>query len=282
MAIGDFHAFKSSQTIELSRKFRDRTKPRLYDCKRLIHAAGIGTFLDLGGRRKFGMPFSALAADIVLPAPVLLVEDDIAVRRRLEDILLQFGYKLETIIFATTLAEARACIAERPIALALVDIGLPDGSGIDLIKDLHLKDPALAILVISAWCTQDVILSALRAGAVGYVLKERDDLEVAIALRSVLRGGAPIDPFVAKRIIEELPAEANEVKTNPEHLQTLTNRESQILQLVAEGLGNRDIADKLFLSRHTVECHIKRIYRKLAVSSRTRAIHTARQHGLLL
>ena len=228
------------------------------------------------------MPLSALATDIVLPAPLLLVEDDIVVRRRLEGILIEFGYKLEAIIFATTLAEARACIADQPVALALVDIGLPDGSGIELIKELHAMDPGLAILVISAWCTQDVILAALRAGAIGYVLKERDDLEVAIALRSVLRGGAPIDPFVAKRIIEELPAETQEHKANVGNFESLTNRESQILQLVAEGLGNKDIAEQLCLSRYTVECHIKRIYRKLAVSSRTRAIHTARQHGLLV
>ncbi|MCV9909750.1 response regulator transcription factor [Brucella sp. HL-2] len=226
------------------------------------------------------MPLSTLATDIVLPAPVLLVEDDMVVRRRLEGLLFQFGYQPETIIFAASLAEARACMADQPVALALVDIGLPDGSGIDLICDLHASDPGLAILVISAWCTQDVILSALRAGAVGYVLKERDDLEVAIAIRSVLRGGAPIDPFVAKRIIEELPAQSPE-RTADDGMQALTARESQILLLVAEGLGNKDIAERLCLSRYTVECHIKRIYRKLAVSSRTRAIHTARQRGLL-
>lgn len=228
------------------------------------------------------MVLSALAADIMLPAPVLLVEDDMLVRRRLEGILLQFGYKLDAIVFAASLAEARACLADQPVALALVDIGLPDGSGIDLIAELHASDPGLAVLVISAWCTQDVILSALRAGAVGYVLKERDDLEVAIALRSVLRGGAPIDPFVAKRIIEELPQAVPERSEDAgDEMKALTARESQILQLVAEGLGNRDIAERLFLSRYTVECHIKRIYRKLAVSSRTRAIHTARQRGLL-
>ncbi|UKK95368.1 response regulator transcription factor [Brucella pseudogrignonensis] len=226
------------------------------------------------------MPLSVLATDIVLPAPVLLVEDDMAVRRRLEGLLIQFGYKLDAIIFAASLAEARACLAEQPVALALVDIGLPDGSGIDLIVELHASDPGLAILVISAWCTQDVILSALRAGAVGYVLKERDDLEVAIAIRSVLRGGAPIDPFVAKRIIEELPSEVPE-RSDDNGMKALTARETQILLLVAEGLGNRDIAERLCLSRYTVECHIKRVYRKLAVSSRTRAIHTARQRGLL-
>lgn len=227
------------------------------------------------------MSLNTLAVDIALPAPVLLVEDDLVVRRRLEGILMQFGYKLEAIIFAASLAEARSYLAEQPVSLALVDLGLPDGNGVELIKELHASDPGLAILVISAWCTQDVILSALRAGAIGYVLKERDDLEVALAIRSVLRGGAPIDPFVAKRIIEELPSESPERLEPESSMEALTARESQILSLVAEGLGNKDIADRLCLSRYTVECHIKRIYRKLAVSSRTRAIHTARQRGLL-
>ena len=161
-----------------------------------------------------------------------------------------------------------------------MDLGLPDGSGIDLIAEMHAADPGLAILVISAWCTEDAILAALRAGATGYVLKERDDLEVSLSLRSVLRGGAPIDPFVARRIIDELrprPTEQPDTASG----EILSPRESQILRLVAEGLANREIAEQLFLSRYTVECHIKHIYRKLAVSSRTRAVHAARSRGLL-
>lgn len=221
-----------------------------------------------------------LTAELVLPAPVLLVEDEPLVCRRLEGLLLQLGYQPDALVFASSLAEARACLASQPVALALVDLGLPDGSGIDLIGEMHAADPGLAILVISAWCTEDAILSALRAGATGYVLKERDDMEVALSIRSVLRGGAPIDPFVARRIIEELrprPADQAGAATG----EILSPRESQILRLVAEGLGNREIAEQLHLSRYTVECHIKHIYRKLAVSSRTRAIHAARSRGLL-
>ncbi|QVQ29872.1 response regulator transcription factor [Achromobacter deleyi] len=221
-----------------------------------------------------------LTSELALPAPVLLVEDEPLVCRRLEGLLLQLGYQPDALIFASSLAEARACLAGQPVALALVDLGLPDGSGVDLIAEMHAADPSLAILVISAWCTEDAILSALRAGATGYVLKERDDMEVALSIRSVLRGGAPIDPFVARRIIEELrPRPAGQ--TGAETGEILSPRESQILRLVAEGLGNREIAEQLHLSRYTVECHIKHIYRKLAVSSRTRAIHAARSRGLL-
>ena len=136
------------------------------------------------------------------------------------------------------------------------------------------------ILVISAWSTEDAILAALRAGATGYVLKERDDMEVALSIRSVLRGGAPIDPFIARRIIDEMHP-----KTKPDAdtaiNEILSPRESEILGLVAQGLANREIAEQLSLSRYTVECHIKHIYRKLAVSSRTRAINEARTRGLI-
>lgn len=226
------------------------------------------------------MSASPLAPELTLPAPVLLVEDEPLVCRRIEGLLLQLGYQSDALIFAGSLAEARACLASQPVALALVDLGLPDGSGIDLIAEMHAADPGLAILVISAWCTEDAILAALRAGATGYVLKERDDMEVALSLRSVLRGGAPIDPFVARRIIDELRPRPTE-QTGTASGEILSPRESQILRLVAEGLANREIAEQLFLSRYTVECHIKHIYRKLAVSSRTRAVHAARSRGLL-
>lgn len=224
-----------------------------------------------------------LASESTLPAPVLLVEDEPLICRRLEGLLLQLGYAQEALVFAATLAQAREQLASQPFALALVDLGLPDGNGIDLIAEMHAEDSSLAILVISAWSTEDAILAALRAGATGYVLKERDDLEVSLSIRSVLRGGAPIDPFVARRIIEELrPRRAERAdEAAGDSVETLSPRESQILRLVSEGLGNREIAEELHLSRYTVECHVKHIYRKLAVSSRTRAIHAARTRGLL-
>ncbi len=151
-------------------------------------------------------------AESTLPAPVLVVEDEPLIRERLQQVLAHLGYAADALLFAASLAEARACLAATPVALALVDLGLPDGSGIDLIAELRAADPALGILVISAWSTEDGILAALRAGATGYVLKERDDLEVTLSIRSVLRGGAPIDPFIARRLLAELqppsPADA--------------------------------------------------------------------------
>lgn len=232
------------------------------------------------------MTLEPLAPEPSLPAPVLVVEDEPLLQQRLRGVLLSLGYASDALVFAGTLAEARACLAMQPVALALVDLALPDGSGMALIEQLRADDPGLGILVVSAWSSEEAILGALRAGATGYVLKERDDIEVSLSIRSVLRGGAPIDPFIARRILELLPLRAEvtaaAVVVPATGLdEALTEREVQILRLVADGLGNREIAEQLHLSRYTVESHVKRIYRKLAVSSRTMAVRTARERGVI-
>jgi len=228
------------------------------------------------------MPTASLTPDdALLPAPVLVVEDDPLMRQRLSRVLSEIGYAAEAVTFSGSLAEARAFLSSQPVAMVLVDLGLPDGNGIELIRELRGLDPALWVLVISAWSTEEAILGALRAGATGYVLKERDDLEVSLSIRSVLRGGAPIDPFIARRILTLLPMEPLHKPAGINETEALSPRESEILQWVSRGLSNREIADQLTISRYTVECHIKRIYRKLAVSSRTRAVNEARQRGLL-
>ena len=217
------------------------------------------------------------APEPTLPAPVLVVEDEPLLQQRLRGVLQTLGYTPDALVFATTLAEARACLAQQPVALALVDLQLPDGDGRELIAQLRADDPGLGILVVSAWSSEEAILGALRAGATGYVLKERDDMEVMLSIRSVLRGGAPIDPFIARRILELLPAPS----AAPALAEALSEREGEILRLVADGLSNREIAEQLFLSRYTVESHVKRVYRKLAVSSRIGAVREARSRGLL-
>jgi DNA-binding NarL/FixJ family response regulator len=228
------------------------------------------------------MPTSSLPSDdALLPAPVLVVEDDPLMCQRLSRVLGEIGYAPEAVSFSASLAEARAHVASTPLAMALVDLGLPDGNGIELIQELRAQDPALWILVISAWSTEEAIFGALRAGATGYLLKERDDLEVSLSIRSVLRGGAPIDPFIARRILTLLPTAALHKPAEMGETEALSARESEILEWVSRGLSNREIAEQLTISRYTVECHIKRIYRKLAVSSRTRAVNEARQRGLL-
>ena len=225
------------------------------------------------------------ASEAVLPVPVLIVEDEYVIQRRLKIILSNLGYQDDVLLFANTVKEAYAVLQQQPIALALVDLGLPDGSGISIIEKIREQDAQALILVVSAWSTQDSLFRAIQAGATGYVLKERDDVEVALAIRSILRGGAPIDPFVAREILKQIsiPAISLTVEQNrpAADQETLTQREQEILSLVAQGLSNREIAEQLCVSRYTVESHIKHIYRKLSVSKRTKAVSTARHLGIL-
>jgi DNA-binding NarL/FixJ family response regulator len=232
-------------------------------------------------------PTLADLQESVLPSPLLIVEDESMMRLRLRAILASLGYAEEVLSFAGSIAEAGALLEEQPFAMALIDVGLPDGNGIDLIRGLHEHDQALPILVISTWSTERVIVTALQAGATGYLLKDRDDVEISLSIRSALRGGAPIDPFVAKYILKLIGATAI-AKLGPDTVapptpssSPLSAREMEILGLVGKGLTNREIATLLSLSKLTVECHIKNTYKKLAVNSRTQAVFEARTTGLL-
>lgn len=220
-------------------------------------------------------------------SPSLVVEDDPAMRERLGRVLSMLGCDGPQIAWADSIATAKNMLDAQSFGIALVDIGLPDGSGVELIGWMQAAHPKVPAVVISAWRTEETIFAALRAGAIGYLLKERDDLELSIALRSIEQGGAPIDPAIARHILgwlaarqPSLPAVAAADAPAPLPV-ALTPRERKILELVAQGLSNRDMAESLSISRLTVECHTKNIYRKLAVTSRTEAVYQARRHGLL-
>lgn len=218
--------------------------------------------------------------------PTLIVEDDPSMLRRLDALLRSMDVP-PVALSAGTLARARELSDAMPgLRTALIDIGLPDGSGIDLITWLHTYRPDVTCVVISAWNDEVQVLAALRAGACGYLLKERDDDELRAALHSMARGGAPIDPFVARGILafisrqSEVPVAPVQPVDAPAQ-GGMTPREAEILQLVARGHSNRDIADATGLSRLTIESYTKAIYRKLAVGSRTAAVFEARMRGLL-
>lgn len=226
-----------------------------------------------------------MTPEVILPVPVLVVEDEEIIQLRLRQILTELGYKHDELLFAKNVKESIEIIDTHPISLALVDLGLPDGNGVEIIEKIRSLEGNTMILVISAWSTQESLFSAIKAGATGYVLKERDDAEVLLSIRSILRGGAPIDPFIAREILKQIseteePAPEQEVVEGAES-SILTNREKEILCLVAQGLSNREIAEQLFVSRYTVESHIKHIYRKLSVTKRTKAVSTARSMGIL-
>ena len=227
-----------------------------------------------------------MVLEVVLPVPVLVVEDEEIIQLRLRKILIDLGYTDDVLLFAKNVKEAFALREEQPMSLALVDLGLPDGNGLEIIEKISLLESNTLILVISAWSTQESLFAAIKAGATGYVLKERDDAEVLLSIRSILRGGAPIDPFIAREILKQIAVSESISIIEPQIASEadrglLTFREKEILNLVAQGLSNREIAEQLFVSRYTVESHIKHIYRKLSVTKRTKAVSTARSLGIL-
>ena len=227
-----------------------------------------------------------MALEAILPVPVLVVEDEEIIQFRLRKILIDLGYANDVLLFAKNVKEAFAFLEQQPISLALIDLGLPDGNGIEIIEKIRALESNALILVISAWSTQESLFGAIKAGATGYVLKERDDAEVLLSIRSILRGGAPIDPFIAREILRQIAASEHEdtviaPQSSEAEPSLLTAREKEILNLVAQGLSNREIAEQLFVSRYTVESHIKHIYRKLSVTKRTKAVSTARSLGIL-
>jgi DNA-binding NarL/FixJ family response regulator len=217
---------------------------------------------------------------------ILILEDDPEMQMRSRRIVSSLGLGQIEVLVAATIAQAKALVQQGELMLGLIDLGLPDGDGIDFIRWIRRTTMSLPLVVISAWSMEETVLGALRAGASGYLLKERGDQEIALSLVNVLKGGAPIDPFIARKIfglIGEPVArtvgmtEADEIKLK----EPLTKRELAIMAQVAEGLSNREIAAALNVSRWTVDTHVRHIYGKLAVKSRTQAVRAAHTYHLL-
>lgn len=207
----------------------------------------------------------------------LVVEDDAPARARLRALLIGVADTVQ-VECAGDIASGEAAVARADYDLALVDIGLPDGSGIDFIRWMATQQPNATCLVITALGDAATVLAALRVGAAGYLLKGRDDAELMLALRNIQRGGAPIDPFVARGILDLVARRDGADGTRSAELSA---RELEVLRLVARGRNNRQIAEATGLSRFTIEDYTKLIYRKLAVGSRAEAVFKAQAQGLL-
>lgn len=137
--------------------------------------------------------------------------------------------------------------------------------------------------MISAWSDELTIIEALKNGATGYLLKERDDLEILIAIRNVLQGGIPIDPFIAKHLIQKSKQSSpdSSLTQNSTNKFNLTSREKEVLKFIAHGMSNQEIANQLYVSKNTIETHIRNCYKKLFVSNRTMAAHKAKSNGII-
>lgn len=181
---------------------------------------------------------------------------------------------------AATTRAAGLVMLEGPAAdVLLADIGLPDGSGLDVVHAAVERWPDCAVLVNTMFSDEADVMAAIASGAVGYLLKDHDDSQRIAEIRSVHRGGSPISPMIARRILSRfrthLPQPA-EREPSP-----LSKREHEVLHKISQGFTSSEIADDLQISAHTVQTHIRRIYRKLAVTSRMEAVTLGRRHGWL-
>ncbi len=209
---------------------------------------------------------------------VMVVEDDPTMRRRLAGAV-SGNADLELRAAVGSVADARDALAGAFPDVLLVDLGLPDGSGLDLIRELRERGAPTRALVITVFGDERHVLSALAEGAAGYLLKDATPEDVGRAIADVRAGGAPISPRVARYLLKQLqaPAGAQPGEDGPH----LTARETEVLQLIARGFSYDEIARLLEMSVNTVRSHIRSLYRKLEVSSRGEAVFEALGLGLL-
>lgn len=177
---------------------------------------------------------------------------------------------------AATLEQGRAIIQNQRIDLALLDINLPDGNGVDFLKEVMLVSPESYCVMATISDSDEHIFPALKAGAQGYLLKEQSTNEFISALQGIINGEPPLSPAIARKMMSYFAEEESADKALK-----LSERETEILTFIAKGLKRNEVAKLLKLSPNTIAAHLKRIYNKLNVSTRAEATLEALRLGLV-
>jgi DNA-binding NarL/FixJ family response regulator len=218
------------------------------------------------------------------PITVLVVEDD-AVTRRALSLAIEKEPSLKLLAALDCVQSALSWLEGQSAAILLVDLGLPDGTGIDVIRFCADRHPDSGIMVITTSSDDDNILASIEAGASGYVLKDAGQPDIVSSLLELHKGGSPISPTIARKVLAKMrgkpvvdPVEVPGDKVSDVYL---TKREAAILDLIARGDSYGEVAKQLSLSVGTVQTHIKNIYDKLSVHSRGEAVYEANRRGLL-
>ncbi|NHC46292.1 response regulator [Motilibacter aurantiacus] len=203
---------------------------------------------------------------------VFLLDDHEIVRRGLRD-LLESDPRIAVVGEAGTAAEARAGIlAVRP-DVAVLDGRLPDGSGVEVARDVRSADPRVRVLILTSYDDDEALFAAITAGASGYLLKQMRGDDLVDAVHRVAAGQSLLDPAVTARVLERLRGGGR-----PDRLASLTEQERRILAHIAEGMTNRQIAERLTLAEKTVKNHVSNLLGKLGLESRTQAAIFATKH----
>jgi DNA-binding NarL/FixJ family response regulator len=218
------------------------------------------------------------------PISIVIVEDEPEFRRRFAQII-ESEPSMQLVGVAASRREAQVIIDAEDFDVLLIDLGLPDGNGIDLIRHVSQKKPDADIMVVTVFGDEQHVVSSIEAGATGYILKDSTPADVVSCIRLLRAGGSPVSPVVARSVLRAIrnrigPSSPAARTATPEN-NPLSARETEILQLLAKGMSFIEIGEILGISPHTVTAHIKKIYRKLAVHSRGEAVYEATQMGLL-
>jgi DNA-binding NarL/FixJ family response regulator len=210
---------------------------------------------------------------------ITLIEDDSRTRQRIA-LLLARCLPYANLTTFDNLASSLAFAKYHQQDYWLIDLGLPDGSGIDLIRAVRAQSAQAHILVISVFGDVDSVLTSIQAGANGYLLKDVIDKDLVDALAAIEQGGTPLSPMIASRLLEGMHVVAPKRATLTSNL-SLTEKQIELLNLLSRGYMYAEAARLMGVSISTVQTHVRRIYERLAVGSRAEAVFEAKAMGLL-
>ena len=210
------------------------------------------------------------------PSIRVFVADDHSIVRKGIKAILELISDIEMVGEASNGRDAIIGVEESAPDIVLMDLVMPEMDGIEAIRQIKEHHPDIRILVLTTFAGENKIFPAIKAGALGYQLKDSDSDELVAAIRQVYRGESALHPIIARKVLQELTRPTQQPPT-PD---PLTPREVEVLALVAKGMENQDIAKKLIISEATVRTHISNIMSKLHLASRTQAALYALREGL--
>jgi len=218
-----------------------------------------------------------ILGDFMSDIGILLAEDHVITREGIRK-LLEEEDGLNVVGETGNGLDAVRLAGELKPDLIIMDINMPKLNGIEATKQIKATNPGIAILILSAYNDDEYVFALLKAGAAGYLLKNVSGDELTSAVRAVCKGEPVLDPTIARKVINYFTA-PGEIQTTEKPSKQLSSRETAIIKLAATGMTNKDIAYKLHLSNRTIEGHMRTIFNKLGVGSRTEAVLYGLQKG---